>query len=412
MNRESRPHVLDLNSIRSRSSTSSLDAPYCSPLEVSPEPAFIAQAAAAQIITNCRVGFLDGVNVGTQTIRVTAPALRIINQFLDYLLYSFLASAKSTSLLALRPAIIGILKKKLAGDAILGADEELHSYLGGTDEEDVYGYKQHEAENGDWDLERAWKQVRVRCMVYSSLGDMEEEDDDQLDSQNIYGQGVVSPAIAIWLAAILEFVGEQTLLIAGQASLTRCFTSRTASLAAEGQAGTSQAILECPMVEGLDTEKVALNPSLGRIWRQWRKHTRGTSSIMSIENMNHHLSNNPSASKSRNGSGFSTIAEAITSLPASHTARERRAPSLDSAVTSLGLGELDRNVPDLEEDQPTDDKTEEDKDGKNPLTPQSLNGALEPDAPEFESDNTDLELWVCSDFTIAPCCSCFLVTQC
>lgn len=396
MSRESRPHVLDLDStkpVRNRSSTSSLDIPYWSRLEVSPEPAYIAQAAAVQIVTNSHAGFLDGVNVGTQTTPVTAPALRIVNQFLDYLLYSFLESAKSTLLPALRSAITAILRKRLAGDAILGADDELHSYLGGTDEEEVFGHKQHEAENGSWDLERAWKQVRVRCMVYSSLGDLEEEDDDDAGDQD-YGQGVVSPAVAIWLAAILEFVGEQSLLIAGQASLARYSASRAASVA-EGQVGNLQAVFERPMVEGLDTEKVALNPSLGRIWRQWRKHTRGIST-MSVEGMNNYFSNSPSASKPPGGSGFSTIVEATTSLPASSTGHERCAPGLDSVVTPLGVGELDRNVPDLEEDKPPiDDKIEEDTDGKNPPTPQCLNGA--PDITEFEGDNTDLELWVCSD---------------
>lgn len=403
MNRESRPHVLDLNSakpIRSRSSTSSLDTPYCPLQEVSPEPAFIAQAAAAQIVTSSHAGFLGGVNGGTQTTPVTAPALRIVNQFLDYLLYSFLASARSISLPALRSAIISILKKKLAGDAILGADEELHSYLGATDEEDVYGLKQHEAGDGDWDVERAWKQVRVRCMVYSSLGDLEEEDDDEGD------QGVVSPAVAIWLAAILESVGEQTLLIAGQASLTRYFTLRAASVAAEEQASDFQTVLGCPMVEGLDTEKVALNPSLGRIWRQWRKHTRSTSSTMSMESLNHHFSNNLSASKTLGGSGFNTIAEGAASLPASRTSRERRAPSLDSAVTSLGVGELDRNAPDLEEDQLTD------TDGKNPPTPQCLNGAPDADVTEFEGDNTDLELWVCLRSTVIHCYFSFIIAKC
>ena len=400
MPRESRPNVLDLDStkpVRNRSSTSSLDIPYCSRLDVSPEPAYIAQAAAVQIVTNSHAGFLDGVNVGTQTTPVTAPALRIVNQFLDYLLYSFLASAKSTSLPALRSAITAILRKRLAGDAILGADDELHSYLGGTDEEEVFGHKQHEAESGGWDLDRVWKQVRVRCMVYSSLGDLEEEDDDDAGEQD-YGQGVVSPAVAIWLAAILEFVGEQSLLIAGQACLARYSASRAASVA-EGQVGDLQAVLERPMVEGLDTEKVALNPSLGRIWRQWRKHTRGVSTI-SVEGMNNHFSNSPSASKPLSG-GFSTIVEATTSLPASSTGRGRCAPGLDSAVTSLGMGELDRNVPDLEEDKPQiDDKTEEDTDGKNPPTPQCLNGAPELDITEFEGDNTDLELWVCSNSTM------------
>jgi hypothetical protein len=77
--------------------------------------------------------------------------------------------------------------------------------------------------SGNWDLELVWKRTRLRCMVYSSLGDMEEEDEDHytelehLDgppgSTSRYSNllGVVSPAVAIFLTSILEFMGEQAL---------------------------------------------------------------------------------------------------------------------------------------------------------------------------------------------------------
>ncbi|KAI5853204.1 hypothetical protein DFP73DRAFT_523235 [Morchella snyderi] len=313
MNRPSRPEDLQLQksstSTRARSrSIGSMDKPLSSnsssiysltnPLtKITPEPAYIAASAATGIVTGNHEGFLhDEGNAGhaTATIPVTPASLKLINQFLDFLLYSFLSASKSTSLKALRPAVSEVLRNRLAKEAVAGADQELSSYLGGGDDGDDFDGLNEAPEIGaEWDLETAWKKTRLRCMVYSSLGDIEEEDEEiylgygnlegivgsQQYEQNSIVPGVVSPAVAIWLTAVLEFMGEQTLLLAGHAAINR-FTQRIAAIESGGfQLDTTER--ERPMVEELDTEKVALNSSLGRLWRQWRKRVRGRGSSFS-----------------------------------------------------------------------------------------------------------------------------------
>lgn len=430
MNRESRPHVLDLSSTRhiwSSSSTSSFDygqstsrSAYSagilsSLLEASPDPAFIAPAAATQIVTNNHSDFFDNetvISAGTPTIPVTGPALRLLNQFLDYLLYSFLATAKSTSLPILRTAVTAVLNKKVARDAILGADEELQSYLGGTEEDEADGNGQYESESDVWDLERTWRRTRVRCMVYSSLGDLEEDDEAMYaPDYNLEGavgcqqynlnsgvHGIVSPAVAIWLTAILEFVGEQTLLIAGNATIARYSALRAAWSAVEGKSGRSP-VPDRPMVEELDTEKVALNPSLGRIWRKWRKHLRGTGLYICSpsDNTSHHWSSRPSTSRSLSGIEWSDAPGAIAlplPMPA-YPEHSRASPGLGGEATAS----LEKSLPDLMEDKLGEGKMEEDIDTKNPRTPlweseSNLDGPAMSEVTEFDDDTNDIESWL------------------
>jgi hypothetical protein len=317
MNRSQRPQDLDLQkpattATRNRSrSSGSVDNPLSSagsntslanPLvNANPQPAYIAASAATRLVTSDHEDFFRSlrhegvVGPGTPTMLVTSGSLSLVNQFLDFLLYSFLSNAKSTSISALRPAITEVLRIRLAKEAVSGADQELKSYLGGEDE-DIGEFDDAliETNGEEWNLEATWRKCRVQCMVYSSLGDLEEDDEafftetglegsvglDQYEYQNS-NPGIVSPAVAIWLTSILEFIGEQTLLVAGHAAIARYSAQRIAAANEEQSAGVT--FPEKPMVEELDTEKVALNPSLGRMWRQWRKKTRnGTRGSFSV----------------------------------------------------------------------------------------------------------------------------------
>jgi hypothetical protein len=217
----------------------------------------------------------------------------LVNAFLDQLLFNFLSTARSTSLSSLRPAVTEVLKPKLAREAIEGADQELHEYLGGGEEEELLAFHGGQDHGEDWDLELVWKRTRLRCMVYSSLGDMEEEDEDMYTEQEHLespaspqhrgncGSGTVSPAVAIFLTSILEYIGEAALVVAGQAAhyRLRLKTDR------EQRAGTYEhehvEIADRVVVEELDTEKVALDRSLGRLWRIWRKRVRSPSHSVS-----------------------------------------------------------------------------------------------------------------------------------
>jgi hypothetical protein len=268
------------------------------PILITPEPAFIAASAASQIVTNDHDSqaetWLDqhGIEPSGETALVAQPSLRLINRFLDQLLFNFLAISKSTSLTSLRPAVSEVLKPKLAKAAIDGADQELHEYLGGGDDETIMAYHNGVETNGDWDLELIWKRTRLRCMVYSSLGDMEEEDEDfyteqeHLDvsggssNQSPNSSGVVSPAVAIFLTSILEFIGEQVLVVAGQAAYARQKLKYEKD--AKDGSLTPVEIADRVVVEDTDMERVALDRTLGRLWRGWKKRVRSPTNSVSL----------------------------------------------------------------------------------------------------------------------------------
>ena len=252
------------------------------PLSVSPEAAFIAASAASQIVTNDHDSHADawydqhGIEPSGETALVSPAALQLVNNFLDQLLFNFLSVARSTSLNSLRPAVSEVLKPKLAKDAVNQADEELREYLGGGDDDDLL--QQAVDPGADWDLELVWKRTRLRCMVYSSLGDMEEEDEDYYMEQEHLDGGddqlgeTVSPAVAIFLTSILEFMGEQALIVAGQAAYHRMRVKFAKELKEGARAQSDMA--DRIVVEELDMERVALDRTLGRLWRAWKKRIR------------------------------------------------------------------------------------------------------------------------------------------
>ncbi|KAL8376197.1 hypothetical protein RB595_007347 [Gaeumannomyces hyphopodioides] len=270
--------------VRSRTQSLSSDRPstvahslMSPPLSVSPEAAFIASAAASQIVTNDHDAHAatwydqQGVEPPAETVLVSRAALALVNSFLDHLLFNFLSSAGSTSLASLRPAVTDVLKPKLASDAMNQADEELREYLGGADDED---YSQPARPARDWDLELVWKRTRLRCMVYSSLGDLEEEDEDfYMEQEDLVvaseSDDIVSPAVAIFLTSILEFMGEQALVVAGATASQRMRVDYEKGLK-DGSRSPGD-VVERIVVEDSDMERVALDRTLGRLWRSWKK---------------------------------------------------------------------------------------------------------------------------------------------
>lgn len=251
------------------------------PLAVSPEAAFIAASAASQIVTNDHESHADtwydqhGFQPSGESVVVSSGALRHLNNFLDHLLFNFLAVSGSTALSNLRPAVSDVLKPKLAKDAINNADEELREYLGGGDD-DEFLHSPTSASSRDWDLELVWKRTRLRCMVYSSLGDMEEEDEDHHMEEGLLGDedaaSNVSPAVAIFLTSILEYLGEQALISAVQAAWNRMRIKyeKEPKDPAKGRCD----IVDRIVVEDFDMERVALDRTLGRLWRAWKKRVR------------------------------------------------------------------------------------------------------------------------------------------
>lgn len=289
MQRDERPDGLDIPSPkfqRNQSVSGDRTSPYSgstltAPPSVSPDPAYIALSAASQIVRTHRVnrGYLqgEGSKVEVDTAIVTPGSVALVNGFLDQLLYNFLASSRSTAIAALRPAIQEVLKPRLAKEAIQGADEELDGYMAGGDAEELLAFHGGQSfRGGDYDLNLIWRRTRLRCMVYTRLGDMEQEDEETYlgqEEENVNGGrlrlhsefGYISPAAAIFLTSVLEFIGEHAMFLAGEAAYNR--------FQAKGKRrDNSRAV-----VEEIDMEKLAFDGALGRLWRSWKKRVRSSS---------------------------------------------------------------------------------------------------------------------------------------
>lgn len=307
------------------------------PLSVSPDAAFIAASAASQIVTNAfSATWYDqvGIEPAAETVLVSNGALQLANNFVDQLLFNVLGTAKSTSLASLRSAVADVLKPKLAKDVINSADEELREYLGGREIESLAHSPSPELAR-TWDLELVWKKTRLRCMVYSSLGDMEDEDEDYyIEQEHLNGEGdevlndLVSPAVAIFLTSILEFMGEQVLIVAGQAAFNRLCAKYEKEL--KDGSRLPGAVADRIVVEELDMERVALDRTLGRLWRAWKKRIRSP--------MEPNFSR-PFSRSSANGSGFShqRRESSATELPAVPPSPELNTTADDRLSCSDGI---------------------------------------------------------------------------
>jgi len=283
---------------RSRAQSFSSDRPsvassvtFQMPTTVRPPPAYIAASVASQTVTDQHNAQLrdededlSGDAEELQNAVFSEPALALLNAFLDHLLFAFLSSARSPSLTAIRPAISDVLKPRLAREACEAADEELQGLLAGEDEDDEFPALAGSAVD-KWDVEKVWKRTRLRIMVYTRLGELEDEDEERyvqqerglsMDDDDDDEAGLVSWASAIFLTSVIEYVAEQTLLTAGAAAFARmdAKTKKKKIL-------TQQPRFERLVVEEPDVEKIALSAALGRLWRTWRKRVRSPMSPMS-----------------------------------------------------------------------------------------------------------------------------------
>ena len=293
MHRHTRSEATEFTSPRSSRATSfSSDKPSAAgstsfqiPTNVRPPPAYIAASVASQIVTdyyNAQLREEFDFNEDSPFLinaLFSDEALNLLNTFLDHLLFSFLSTARSPSLTTIRPAITDVLRPRLAREAMATADEELQGLLAGDDEE--FPGKNGQDPLEKWDVEMVWKRTRLRIMVYTRLGEFEDEDEERyleqeralsLDDGSNEELGLVSWAAAIFLTSVIEYIAEQTLTVSGQAAFARM--SAKMRKAARKSMDGEEVQLERVIVEEFDVEKVALNSTLGRLWRTWRKRVR------------------------------------------------------------------------------------------------------------------------------------------
>lgn len=305
---------LDFGSVsRSRSTSFSSDSQFSRvsilvPPSTAPPPVYIAPSAASQIITADQefntVDFVgdehEDVSNGSAGALVTPDALGLLNGFLDHLLFNILAVAKSTQLANIRPAVADVLKPRLAREVVAAADYELSDYMGGEGDEQ-FDFRGGQKPTGEFDLVRSWKRTRLRCMVYTRLGDMEEDEEDEYisrdglaDTENAPRRfsshvDIVTPAAAIFLTSIIEHLGEQALVIAGETSRSRLSSKLSQEHDEVTESGTERGRINRLIVEDYDMEKLAMNATLGRLWRTWRQRIRSPrlSHTLSRESFRH-----------------------------------------------------------------------------------------------------------------------------
>ncbi|KAJ5569985.1 uncharacterized protein N7459_009415 [Penicillium hispanicum] len=344
---------------RSRSTSLSSDSQHprvnlMSPPSVRPQPAFISSSAASEIITSDQefnaADFVAEEETGAGANALLTPAaLSLLNGFLDNLLFNILAASKSTQLTCIRPILADVLKPRLASEVVSTADEELSEYMGGGDDEETE-FRGGQEPGGDFDLIRSWKLTRLRCMVYTRLGDMEEEDEDEYITQEglrecdgaprRFSSHVdnVTPAAAIFLTSIIEHIGERALVIAGETARSR-LSSKLNHGDDDSIQGEDRKRIDRLVVEDLDMEKLALNATLGRLWRTWRKRRRAAtiSRTVSRESLRRRGHSTHTLANSRKSS-IATIEEPVT--PHEPLPAELPAP-LDPATVPLPMNDHD-----------------------------------------------------------------------
>ncbi|KIW07775.1 uncharacterized protein PV09_01701 [Verruconis gallopava] len=330
----------------SAGTTKSISLPFLPRYTPKPEPAYVSPAAAADYILHNRDDDqLDHISPSVspthESVVFSGRSLSLLNSFLDSLLYNFLAKARGTSLSQLKPAIIEVLKSKLARDALASADEELEGLVGEADlddAEDVATFGGQEGWSQEWHLEMAFKRMRLRVMVFIRLGDFDDEDeerflgeeDDLRNGEKLEQEEMLASPAAVYLAGVLEYIAERALAIVGEASWKRASGKAHRRVPSDM---SELSDLRGLVVQEADVEKITLNPTLGRLWRTWRKNYRTMHS--SSESGNHIVLASPPTPTSdrpyrgRLGSLNETIAAVRRPSPSNHEERENRHLSAD-----------------------------------------------------------------------------------
>lgn len=272
--------------------------------EAVPSPAFVASAEASQLVSS---EVDDSVSVKEQ-------ALALLNSFLDQILYNFISTARSVQLGRLRDAVPVVLKPRLGKAALNAADEELKEYLNEGDDDMLRGSDLMSELTPEFDLELAWKLARLRCMVYTRLGDMEEEDEEEyIESEDLhpgsgtytdaaYRASTIKAASAIFLTSILEYLGEQALLYAVQNTQRRAQAPQSpVALQLDENGPMSPPIHQSMVLEEVDMFYVGRESPLSRLWRSWRRQTRPPMETLSrqISPIPHAVSNDNSPTTER-----------------------------------------------------------------------------------------------------------------
>ena len=249
-----------------------------------PDPSYISEPAADAVVRSYPPPEQTR-NVISNEIVIDPTGLRTVNLFLDYILHEFLSRSKSGSLHRLREAVGNVIRTTLGTAAMVQAEEDLADFLAENGDHSGF-YEEMDSEedvhvepDAVWNLEKVWSRARTKCMIYSTLGDKDEQDfleeeEDEEDYELPASKRKVSGVGAVYLTAILEFIGEQCLLVAARTAYRRVAASiHDVNLVAE----PIQIV-----VEDADVKRGIAEESLTtRLWRKWKRSEKILSTISS-----------------------------------------------------------------------------------------------------------------------------------
>jgi len=283
-----------------------------------PEAEYISRSGATSTIET----FLPAENPMTRDVIITPVGLRTINLFLDYILHEILARTKSTALFRLREGVALVIRTTLGTTAMASAEQELldHAYIGDTE---LHAYGDRSDDEGDdvdseWDLVRVWEKARIICMVYSVLGDKEQDDFDDMEEEEIPEQQL-STAAAIYLAAVLETVANHCLRVAAKTAFHR--VSNTVSNTQPLQLTVEEADIKRGIVEDDLTT---------RLWRKWKRSENMLSSLL------------PHSNDFRGVPRPVDSADAVTQLPFTPTQAAKEPEQIYQKNPNADLSSIDR----------------------------------------------------------------------
>ncbi|CAG8597929.1 4093_t:CDS:2 [Ambispora leptoticha] len=166
---------------------------------------YISQRAANSIIA------------GVAPYRISSEALQAINNFLDEFLYYLIDAAHSLDLVRIKTAISTVLPTSVGKNAVSEAELELKTYVESGNSDNT---KERTIEITPFPLQKVFEQFRIKCQYYSTLGDREGDDTENAvpdlcpSSDGIH----IAPSLAIYLTAVLEYVGENILFLVAKTS--------------------------------------------------------------------------------------------------------------------------------------------------------------------------------------------------
>ncbi|THY44294.1 hypothetical protein D6C98_08255 [Aureobasidium pullulans] len=245
---------------------------------VKPAPEYISLSSASQLATDVADARADEDQTWRLHHRATVAesAVASVNQFLDRQLYEYINVARTTNLNALKPAVTEVLKKNLARDAIASAQDNLEDLLAlQADDEFNEDVRPSSQSNARFNLEFTWKRSRLRVMMRTEKSEFDIDDDERyvreegLNTTFSETAGVISLASEIFLAGVLDYLGDTVLTLASQVALTRIQRAGSTSTLAENNDEVTYIL-----VEDADLERAILNSPLDRQWRAWKKSVR------------------------------------------------------------------------------------------------------------------------------------------